>query len=220
VNWKVKAFFQNLVACLPKDLSYEAYFQIQRYWPSEGGLKKPFSPMSHFSEAVYVLKKIQMYGDGIIGKKIFEVGTGRAPLLPVAFWLGGADRIITVDLNPYMRLELIEDMLFYIKEKPEEIKKIFGELLMADRFEQLLDYSKSKRADKDEFLKMCRIEYTAPGDAANTHLDENSVHFHISNVVYEHIPLDIISGILAEGNRIITEKGLFINIIDYADHFA
>jgi hypothetical protein len=40
------------------------------------------------------------------------VETGRVSLLPVAFWLCGAEKTITVDLNPYMRNELIADMLF------------------------------------------------------------------------------------------------------------
>ncbi|MDR2485035.1 MAG: hypothetical protein LBD55_06540 [Treponema sp.] len=90
------------------------------------------------------MKKIQKHGGEIIGKTFFETGTGRAPLLPAAFWLCGASETITVDLNPYMRKEFIEDMLFYIKTKKYDIKNIFGGLLREDRFGQLLEYSNSK----------------------------------------------------------------------------
>jgi hypothetical protein len=174
--------------------------------------------MGHFSIAIYILKKIQKYGKEWRGKTFFEVGTGHAPLLPVAFWLCGAEKIITVDLNPYMRNEMISDMLFFIDT--EEMKNIFGDFLDKNRFNMLLKYSKSKKLSKDDILKMCNIDYIAPGDAAKTSLKDNSVNYHISNAVYEHIPLKIINNILMEGNRIITQDGLFINCIDYGDHFS
>ena len=217
MNWKVKAFIQNFLAKLPGPLSYEIYFQMQRYF---GGLKKPLDPSGHFSAAAAVLKKIQKHGGEITGKTFFEVGTGRAPLLPAAFWLCGADKTITADLNPYMRDEIIKDMLFCIKTKTADIKNIFGGLLQEDRFRQLLEYGGSKKINRKDFLKMCRIEYAAPADAAETLLENNSIHYHVSHTVYEHIPLNIIKDILDEGGRIISPGGMFINHIDYGDHFS
>ena len=217
MDWKVKAFIQNCISAFPDKLSYEMYFQMQRYF---GGLKKPFSPLGHFSGGVGIIKRIQRHGKNFVGNTFFEVGTGRVPLYPVAFWLCGAGRTITIDLNPYMRNELIADILFHIKTKAEEIKGIFGDLLQEDRFGQLLEYSNSKKINQKDFLKICQIDYTAPGDAAKTFLESNSIHYHISNTVYEHIPLNIIKDILREGNRIISSDGLFINNIDYGDHFS
>jgi len=215
-HWKLKALMQKAVAWLPKPISYEAYFQLQRHF---GGLKKPYNPLSIFKTGVAILKKIKSLGCNINGKKFFEVGTGRVPILPVAFWLGGGSTI-TIDLNPYMRNELIEDMLFFVSKEEIQIKSIFGDFLDEKRFDLLLDYGNSKMVNKDDFLKTCQIEYLAPGDAAKVRLNENSVNYHISHAVYEHIPLNILFDILSEGNRITTTDGLFVNIIDYADHFA
>jgi hypothetical protein len=217
MNWKVKAFIQNGVSKLPSGLSYEIYFQIQRYF---GGLKKPLNPSGHFSTGTMMLKKIKKYGYEIIGKTFFEVGTGRVPLLPVAFWLCGAGKTITIDLNPYMRNELIKDMLFCIKTRTAEIKNIFGDLLQEDRFGQLVEYSKTRKINKTELLRMCHIEYIAPGDASKTGLMENTIDYHISHTVYEHIPLKILKDILEEGNRIIGSNGIYIHDIDYGDHFS
>ena len=216
MQWKLKAFIQNFIACFPKKLSYEMYFQMQR---SFGGLKKPFNPMHHLSVGVTMLKKIEQFGYDFTGKTFFEVGTGRVPLLPVAFWLGGAGKTITIDLNPYMRNELIKDMLFFIRTREAEIKTIFGTLLNEERFNLLLNYSRNKYK-KNEFLELCQINYIAPGDATKINLSDKSIHYHISHTVYEHIPLNVIHDILEEGNRIISEDGLFINIIDYGDHFS
>ncbi|MDR1953866.1 MAG: class I SAM-dependent methyltransferase [Clostridiales Family XIII bacterium] len=216
-NWKAKAFIQNFIAMFPKSMSYELYFQMQRHF---GGYKKPYDPLGHFETGVDLIKKIQKYGYDTDEKVFFEVGTGRVPLLPIAFWLCGAGKTITVDLNPYVRKELIEDALFVVNKEKNEIKSIFGNLLNEDRFELLLDYAKSKKINKEDILQLCEIEYIAPGDASKTKLKDNSVDYHISHTVYEHIPLNIIKDILKEGNRIITRDGLFINYIDYRDHFA
>jgi hypothetical protein len=218
LNWKLKAFIQNIMDLLPRKISYELYFQMQRYF---GGLKKPFNPMRHFSVAVFMLKKIQQYtGGGINGKTFFEVGTGRVPLLPVAFWLCGAEKIITIDLNPYIRNELISDLSFFIKTEKEKIKEIFNDLLNIDRFNLLFDCCKNEKINKDDIVKLCQIEYIAPGDASKVNLAKNSINYHVSHTVYEHIPLNIIKNILKEGNRIIADDGLFINNIDYGDHFS
>jgi hypothetical protein len=142
------------------------------------------------------------------------------PLLPIAFWLCGAEKIITVDLNPYIRNELIMDLLFFINTEKEKIKNIFDGLLNIDRFNLLFDYCKNKNIQRDDILKLCRIEYIAPGDAAKVNLEKGSVNYHVSTAVYEHIPLGIIKNILEEGNRIIADNGLFVNNIDYGDHFS
>ncbi|MDR2798934.1 MAG: hypothetical protein LBB80_11385, partial [Treponema sp.] len=138
-NWKLKAFIQNFIALFPKPISYELYFQIQRYF---GGLKKPVSPIHHFNVGIEIIKKIRKFGYDTNGKIFFEVGTGRAPLLPVAFWLCGAGKTITVDLNPYMKNEIVKDMLYFIRTEEDKIKDIFGNLLDIERFNILLSKSK------------------------------------------------------------------------------
>lgn len=60
----------------------------------------------------------------------------------------------------------------------------------------------------------------APGDAADTNLPEQSIDFHTSYAVFEHIPLDVLENILKEGSRIIKKNGLFVHRIDYSDHFS
>ncbi|MDR2358239.1 MAG: hypothetical protein LBD87_00375 [Prevotellaceae bacterium] len=216
INWKVKAFIQNFIALFPKSISYKLYFQVQRHF---GGLKKPFNPIPHFNVGVEIIKKIKQYGYDVNEKVFFEVGTGHVPLLPVAFWLCGAGKTITFDLNPYMRNEIVKDMLYFIRTEEDKIKDVFGNLLYIERFNALLSKSKINKTNKNDIINLCRIEYFAPGDAAKTNLNNNSINYHISHTVYEHIPLNIIQNILREGNRIITNDGLFINCIDYKDHF-
>ena len=134
MNWKNKAAVQNLISFFPNKLSYELYFLIQRYF---GEYKKPYNPMSHFEVGANILKMIKSHGLGIDKKTFFEVGTGRIPILPVVFWLCGASKTITVDLNPYLRDTLLNDMLYYIRTDEEKINKILGGLIDKDRFDVL-----------------------------------------------------------------------------------
>lgn len=154
------------------------------------------------------------------GKIVFEVGTGRRINIPLVFWLVGIERIITVDSNKYLKKELIKKDINYIKENQNEIRDLFKNLnLNNDRFQKLIELSKTSWTIND-LLQLCNIEYTAPGDAANVAIANDFIDFHVSYTVFEHIPLNGLSSILHEGNRIIKKNGLFIHAIDLSDHFS
>jgi hypothetical protein len=160
---------------------------------------------------------IQSLGQDPTGRVFFEVGTGRAPVVPLALWLMGARRIITVDLNPYLKPEIVAEGLRYMRANRPEIEAMFGSLLDKDRLAHLLD-----RPDPplEQFLADCCIDYVAPGDAASTGLAADSIDYHVSYTTFEHIPSDVLSAILREGSRIVRPDGLFLHCIDYSDHFA
>jgi SAM-dependent methyltransferase len=141
-------------------------------------------------------------------------------LVPIAFWLMGAGSTITIDLNPYLKFELIRESLAFMRENEGSIRQLFGTLIREDRFADLLKLGSKQSLSSAEFLDFCRIQYIAPGDAARTNLEPESVDFHTSFTVFEHIPGAVIEKILVEGGRIVRENGLFIHLIDYADHFA
>jgi len=215
MNWKTKAFIQNIISLLPSDFSYEFYYRLQRRF---GSLKK-FNPEGRLNSGIGIAKQLRSLGMNIQDRSVFELGTGRAPLAPLAFWLMGASKITTVDLNPYVKSELIEDSIKYIIENRERIEKLFGEYLVTERLEKLISLS-GNQFDLLDFFKLCSIEYKAPCDASETLLPENSIDFFVSCAVMEHIPAGKLRMIIDEGNRILKDNGVFINYIDYHDHFA
>ena len=159
-------------------------------------------------------------GDNPSGKVFFEIGTGRTPLVPLAYWLMGAERIITIDLNPYLKKELFDEALKQMLHNSETTSKLFGSLLVKSRLNSLFEFIQSHQYTLSELLELCQISYVAPGDASNTYLPNESIDYHTSYTVYEHIPPKTLIMIIEEGNRIIKDGGLFINRIDYSDHFA
>lgn len=216
MHWKLKSKIQNAISLLPSAASYEAYYWAQRHF---GGLRR-VDPTSRFIAAIETWKRIQSQERSPAGKVFLEVGTGRVPIVPIAYWLMGAESTITIDLNPYLKEELIAECLSYISENEDEILVLFGSLIDRRRLSALIKFGTKSKLSTAEFFDLCQITYLAPGDAANTSLPEQHIDFHTSYTVFEHIPPSVLADILREGNRIIKNNGLFINRIDYSDHFS
>lgn len=216
MDWKTKARIQNTISLFPKSIAYNCYYGLQRRF---GGLKK-VNPEKKVLASIELWEKIIQQGHSPLDKVFFEVGTGRIPILPISYWLMGAKKTITVDLNTYLSSDLLRETLEYISQNIESIKKLFGMHLVEGRLNRLIDFHSQDGFSIDEALEFFNIEYIAPGDASNTMLLGESVDFHTSYNVLEHIPLDILNNIFQEGNRIIKAGGLFIHRIDYSDHFS
>jgi hypothetical protein len=218
MNWKFRAYICNIINILPYKVSLELYYYIQKKF---GRLKTPaFDLIAQIYSGIKIIKKIRKYGYECKDKIFFEVGTGIVPVLGMVYWLCGAKETITIDLNPLLRDALIKERLCYFMHNKGEILNQLGSLVDIDRFNILLDYCNKNSYNRSEYLELCHIKYIAPGDASKTCLLDKSVDYHTSRTVYEHISKEILRSILLEGNRIIKDDGLFINLIDYSDHYA
>jgi len=216
MSWKLKSKLQHAVSMLPSSASYTLYYWLQKNF----GWMKNFNPVRKLIPGIEMWKRIQQQGYIPAGKVFFEVGTGRVPLMPLAFWLMGAKKIITVDLHPYVKAELVARSLQYMYDNKEEIVLLFGSLIDRERFNNLLSLDRDSDYLLSEFFRLCQIDYIAPGNATDTSLPGQYVDFHTSYKVLEHIPLAELTGIFTEGNRIVKNNGLFIHKIDYSDHFS
>ena len=216
MHWKLKSKIQNAISLLPSSASYAAYYQIQRRF---GGLRQ-INPVYRLSAGIEFWNRIKKQGYEPIDKTFLEVGTGRVTLVPLSFWLMGAKKTVTIDLNPYLKQELVRDTLKYISNNRSEIRNTFGSLLNESRFDSLLEFSKNPHFSVRAFLELCQIDYLAPSNAADTKLPPQSIDFHTSFTVFEHIPLAILKQVLEEGNKITTDNSLFLHRIDYSDHFS
>jgi len=216
MHWKLKAKIQTVISLLPSSASYAAYYWVQRHF----GRLRRINPIITLTAGIETWKLIKEQGYEPSGKVFFEIGTGRVPLVPLAYWLMGAKKTITIDLNPYLKEELVRESLDYISNNTNEIQKLFGNLLYNKRIDELLDFSRNPISSMRSFLDFCRIDYVAPGNAANTYLPAKSIDFHTSYIVLEHVTPEVLKQIIEEGNRIINSDGLFVHRIDYSDHFS
>ena len=215
MHWKTKARIQKIISSLPTSSSNSVYYWLQRHF---GKLKQP-TPMSKLSSGIETWKRIEASGSNPKNGTFVEIGTGRVPLIPIAYWLMGANRVITFDLNRYLKEELLRENLAYLFRNHAAVQKLFGASIVAERFRHL----KSRASSSDsasELLASCNIEYVAPGDARSTDLPDASIDFHTSRMVLEHIPPKDLEAIFTESRRILRNEGLLVHQIDYSDHFA
>lgn len=216
MNWKLKALIQNFVDKLPLGLSYPVYYKIQR---NLGGLKK-IDPYRHFKNSIFIINAIKKQNCQIVDKTFLEIGTGRTLNIPIALWLCGASRIITVDLNPYLRKELIIESIEWIRQHKNDVRFIFRDFTETSLFNNRLDDLSSSNDDLNKLLNLMNIEYFAPADASCLQIEDNIIDFHFSVTVLEHISLNVIRSILSEARRVLSVDGLVIHLIDLSDHFS
>jgi hypothetical protein len=175
--------------------------------------------VQHLTAGIETCKRIENAGRSPVNGVFLEVGTGRRINVPLAFWLMGASKTVTVDLNPYLKEELIREDLGYITENSGEIEAMFCQRIHADRLNSLLNFL-GKPWRLEELLQHCGIEYMGPASAADLAIQSGCIDFHTSYTVLEHIPGPTVREILEEGNRIVKSDGLFIHRIDFSDHFS
>jgi hypothetical protein len=198
-------------------VSYGAYYRILRH---SGTLKKgTLNPLAPLKMAVEMWDMIVEHGRTPVGRVFLEVGTGRRINLPVAFWLCGAGRVMTVDVNPYLAEELVKEDIGFLRNNRDQVRALFGDRLDEARFGDL-DRLTSGKWRLNELLDLCAIEYLARGDAAHLDLPSGSVDFQVSISVFEHIPPEVLVSIMEEGYRVVRDDGLFINVVDFSDHFS
>lgn len=218
MNWKLKARLQNLIDILPEELSYTCYYWMQRKFGSLRNSK--LSPVSRLRAGIETCNKIEQTGASPVKSVFLEIGTGRRVNTLLAFWLLGSEKIVTVDLNPYLKEDLVKIDLNYIVNNKSEIENLFGDRIWNNRLDYLIDFVQSEKYILEDLLDFLNVKYIAPGDARNLDLQSESVDFHTSYTVLEHIPPETIRVVIEEGKRILRTNGLFVHNVDYTDHFS
>ena len=217
MNWRNKARMAQLVAKLPAGLSYAAYYFMQR----QIGALRAANPTRGLKAGVTIAGLVRTHRGELSGSETFlEVGTGWSVTLPIALWLCGAYRTITVDLNRYLKSELVLEELDYIRTHQETVIELFGPQSTNPVFRERLDLLLASGTNLDRILSMINVQYIAPANAAQLQLPDESIDYHISFMVMQHIRRDLIPGILLEGSRLIKPDGLFIHYTVFSDLFS
>jgi len=216
MNWKLKARIQKAISLLPDGLSYDANYTLQRWL---GQLRNP-DPVHALMGGVGAMDRIVGQGQSIESKAVLEIGTGLRLNVPIALWLCGAARIVTVDLNPYLRPKYVMSDVSHIRANRDKIIEIFGRHAERPVFRERFNWLCEACTDMPALLKAANIQYKAPADAANLDMESDSIDYHVSHAVLEHIPAGVILAILAEGKRVLKEDGLFLHNVDFSDHFS
>jgi hypothetical protein len=215
MNWKLKALVQKAVAALPGPLSHKTYYWLQRHF----GDLKHVNPAHLFDDAIEVRDIAEKLQRSFAGGVLFELGTGPRPNMPLLYWLLGAKEIITLDLNPQLKEELVREDLDYVRRNQVQVREKLAGRVCGDRFERLMALAETNWR-LAHLLELCNITYLAPADARKLPLAADSIDFYTSHNVLQHVSADLLKPIFEEANRVTKRQGLFIHAIDYTDQFA
>jgi SAM-dependent methyltransferase len=207
---------QKVIAALPG--ADAIYYRVQR---SVGSLRPGrHDPRGWLDASARMARWIGESGRELSGKTVLEVGTGRTVDLPTGLWLCGAGKIMTVDLNCYLSAALTLESLRFLRARPQDAQEAFGDMArrpaFAERFARLVAFD----GGLPELLRMMNVEYVAPADATRLQASDASVDYHVSYAVLEHVPREVIRGILREARRVLRPAGMLVHVIDPSDHFS
>jgi len=217
MNWRNKARLAKAIDILPSRISYNAHYLIQRHL----GTLRNADPTRRLKAGVAIVEFIRKHKRELTGTETFlEVGTGRCLSLPMALWLSGAFQTITVDLNPYLKPEMVFEEIAYIRNHQEMVMELFGLLSQKPLFRERFDLLLNVRGDLDALLSLMNVRYIAPADAGHLNLPSRSIDYHVSHAVVEHISRKTLNPIFLEGKRILKEDGLAIHYASLGDLFS
>ena len=150
-----------------------------------------------------------------------ELGTGWYPVVPLAMFLCGAQKIYTVDITPLTNRAHLHTTI-----------KKFIEVISKNELQNLLPYVLPIRCDElkkinqefeslttEEILNRLHFQYIVQ-DARHLPFPDGTIDLLHSNNTLEHIDAAILPAILQEQKRIIHPQGFISQAIDMSDHFA
>lgn len=153
--------------------------------------------------------------DGAID--VLELGTGWFPVVPVALALGGARYVYTIDRQSLLRREQVLAVLEACRRQLER-GVVTLDSPAAER--KLADLLANRDAlSCSELLTELGIRALV-GDAREVPLPSASVDLFVSNTTLEHIPGEVIAGILTEFRRLASARAVMSHLIDMGDHYA
>jgi len=210
MNWRLKARLLVLLERVPG--GPRAYSAIQDLKASRGHdademLGRSLDLLALYAEA----------GGGLPHGACVEIGTGWCPWLPLLLRLGGARRILTIDLNPWLShataLATTRDLQARVDRVAPQLQRDPA-ALRAELVPLLATRTLS------EWLAASAIDYRAPADARHFDLPDSSIDAVLSSNVLEHVAAADLARLHAEALRILKPGGLAVHRFNPQDHFA
>ncbi len=208
MKWIFKAAVQKAVSYLPFSEQINYFFQVNISKSIPVSEKEIVSGRG--GRAIQHLSFLRQHAALDIGTAIFyEFGAGSDLPVPLIFYMAGVNRQLLVDIEPHIRLSLVNDM---IKKLNNCGSALFGKRNYR-RLEKEITSVKDLRTNYG-------IQYSAPLDARHTGLADCSVDCCTNTFTLEHIPEADILLIFKELYRILKPGGVVSCFVDMNDHYA
>lgn len=154
-----------------------------------------------------MVRLLRATGREVNDRTVLEIGSGWFPVIPIIYAVLGARRVIMSDLRRYMDNQTFCAACDFVSRNADQI----GEALHVEPADirGLLDQASSPGD--------LGLDYQVPFDPRRQ--SSGSVDLITSRTVLEHIPENIMGGLLAEWARLLSDDGVMVHAIDMSDHF-
>lgn len=218
-KWILKAVVQKTISFLPQREKINYFFQ--RYI-TKGVLLTDTHFEIKLTSARDHINYFSKYRDEQEGPaEILELGTGWYPVIPLSLYLTSDVEVTSVDARRW----LTKNRFMLTIQKFMEWQSVgkldsFLPSVRQDKWEQLLEiYRLRDRLSLKDISD--RLDFSLiVGDARSLSVADGTFDFICSNNTFEHIPEDILAGILTEFKRVLKPGGVMSHFIDLSDHFA
>lgn len=214
--WIAKAFIQKFISFFP--FKHRVNYLFQKYVTKGVILTDDLmdDKLSHCKNHLSCFSKYSKKTNGLV---TLEIGTGWYPIVPIGFYLSGADEIYTIDLTSLLKTSAIHETVEKFQEYDRSGKLAsFIPGLKSERLEKLNSLLKLNSAP-EKILETINIK-SITGDARKIAMPDAKFDLINSNNTFEHIYPEILQDILIEFNRVLKPGGIMSHQIDMSDHFA
>jgi Methyltransferase domain len=143
--------------------------------------------------------------------RCYEFGAGWDLIGPIAMWALGVDHQTVIDIEPNVKLELVNDTIARFASHRPRLEQALNAPLRAPDPTPVSAFG--------DLSTRFGITYLAPQDARSLPLAQHTVDFVSSTFTLEHIPPGDITAILRETRRVMTPAGIISSLIDMQDHY-
>jgi hypothetical protein len=150
IGWQLKAKIIKICVLLPG--GEVVYRFIQKIF---GRLK--LDPMALIPSQIEMARWILEFGKCIEGKRFFEVGTGHCPIVPIGFFLSGAEQIVTVDLHRRLEPVILEKSLVWMAENKNTIIEYYDGVAEKLAFYKRMNLNERLKRMPEKFLSEANI---------------------------------------------------------------
>lgn len=214
-KWILKAIVQKTISFLPYANRINYFFQ--KYVTKGVQLSDAYFE-DRLGHAKTHLEAWEKYSDGLPLRATLELGAGWYPVVPLAFYLYGAETIRTADITRLTNARHVQTTIRKFLVYAEDGRLGGFIRVKSERLEHLRTLVE-KPIDFEPLTRALHLEYLI-GDARHLSLPGGSIDLVHSNNTFEHIYPDILAGLLREFKRVVRPGGVQSHFIDLSDHFA
>ncbi|MFN0276076.1 MAG: hypothetical protein ACKVPJ_10045 [Chitinophagales bacterium] len=148
-----------------------------------------------------------------------ELGTGWYPVVPIGFFLAGAEKIYTADIKSTVTKGQFEATIIkYISYADSGRLKNFLPGILEERLNILRNLLLTEK-EIDTYFEDVNVTFLE-GDIIKQIIPGGSIHLISSNNTFEHIPELLLKKILSHFKTLIHPGGVMSHFIDMSDHFS